>query len=147
MAPIYDSSSFRPRDSIGRLFGNVRKALIVSIEQELAALDISAAQVGVVLHLFEEGSSTAADLCKSMSYDPGGMTRLLDRLERKKFLRRVRAEHDRRAVRIELTRAGKALYPRIVEGLVNAFNRRFRGFTRSEVRQLESLFRRMLENA
>lgn len=147
MSVIYERGSFRPRESIGQLVGDMRKAIIGAVERELAALDISAAQIGVIVYLFEDGSGTAADLCKSMSYDPGAMTRLIDRLEKKKFVRRVRATDSRRAVRLELTAAGRSLYPQIVDGLVRAFNALLRGFSRTEVRQFESLARRMLENA
>jgi DNA-binding MarR family transcriptional regulator len=86
-------------------------------------------------------------LCKILIYDPGAMTRLLDRLEKKGVLRRVRAKGDRRTVRLELTAEGKRLYPRILEALVDVFNRLLRGFSKSEVRQLEVLLKRMVANA
>ena len=75
------------------------------------------------------------------------MTRLLDRLERKGVLRRARTADDRRAVRLELTADGNKLYPRILEALVQVFNRLLRGFTKSEVRQLEQLLTRIADNA
>ena len=62
-------------------------------------------------------------------------------------LRRVRAKGDRRTVRLELTAAGKRLYPRILDALVEVFNRLLRGFSKSEVRQLEVLLKRMVANA
>jgi MarR family transcriptional regulator, multiple antibiotic resistance protein MarR len=86
-------------------------------------------------------------LCKAMTYDPGAMTRLLDRLERKGVLRRARTGGDRRTVRLELTAAGKALYPKILDALVDTFNHLLRGFSKSEVRELEGFLKRMLANA
>jgi DNA-binding MarR family transcriptional regulator len=62
-------------------------------------------------------------------------------------LRRVRAKDDRRTVRLELTADGKRLYPRILEALVEEFNRLLHGFSKSDVRRLEELLKRMLANA
>ena len=75
------------------------------------------------------------------------MTRLLDRLEKKGVLRRVRTGSDRRSVRLELTAEGKKLYPKILAALVQVFNRLLRGFSKTEVRQLEQLLVRMVANA
>jgi len=75
------------------------------------------------------------------------MTRLLDRLEKKGVLRRVRAKADRRTVHLELTAEGKRLYPKILEALVEVFNHLLHGFSKSEVQQLEQLLKRMVANA
>jgi len=96
--------------------------------------------------LGDGAASTAAELCKILIYDPGAMTRLLDRLEKKGVLRRARAKDDRRAVRLELTADGSRLYPMILEALVQVYNRLLRGFTKSDVRQLEQLLTRMVAN-
>ncbi len=101
----------------------------------------------MVILLGDGAASTAAELCKLLIYDPGAMTRLLDRLEKKGVLRRVRAKGDRRTLRLELTAEGKRLYPRILEALVEVFNHLLRGFSKSEVRQLEDMLKRMVANA
>jgi MarR family transcriptional regulator, multiple antibiotic resistance protein MarR len=147
MKPIYDKTSFSPNEAIGALIGRTRKTMIQKIDAQLAPLQVSAAQWLVVLLLGEGAAATAAELCELLSYDPGAMTRLLDRLESKSILRRVRGGPDRRAVRLELTAGGKTLYPRILAAMVDVFNRLLHGFTRSEVSRLEGYLRRMLANA
>ncbi|MGC2519641.1 MAG: MarR family transcriptional regulator [Burkholderiales bacterium] len=147
MQPIYQKKTFRPSEAIGALIGRTRKAMIEKIDADLAPLDISAAQWMVIMLVGNGAAATATELCKTMTYDPGAMTRLLDRLESKGVLRRIRAGDDRRTVRLELTAGGKALYPKILDALVDAFNRLLRGFTRSEVRELEGFLKRMLANA
>jgi MarR family transcriptional regulator, multiple antibiotic resistance protein MarR len=147
MKPIYDRKTFNPREAVGALIGRTRKTMIMKIDAELSPLDVSAAQWLVVLLLGEGAAATAAELCELLSYDPGAMTRLLDRLESKGILRRVRGGADRRAVQLELTAGGKTLYPRILAAMVNVFNGLLRGFTRGEVSQLEGYLRRMLANA
>jgi MarR family transcriptional regulator, multiple antibiotic resistance protein MarR len=147
MPPIYAIETFRPSQAVGACIGRARRTIVEAIDQKLAPLDISHAQWIVVMLLGDGAAATAAELCKILIYDPGAMTRLLDRLEKKGVLRRARTKGDRRTVRLELTAAGKRLYPRILEALVEEFNRLLRGFSKSEVRQLEDLLKRMVANA
>ena len=147
MQPIYDIETFRPSQGVGAYIGRARRTIVEAIDQELAPLDISHAQWIVVMLLGDGAAATAAELCKILIYDPGAMTRLLDRLEKKGVLRRVRTRDDRRTVRLELTAEGAKLYPRILEALVQVFNRLLHGFSRSEVRQLEDMLKRMVANA
>ena len=147
MQPIYDIKTFRPSLGVGAFIGRARRITVEAIDKKLAPLDISHAQWIVVMLLGDGAATTAAELCKILIYDPGAMTRLLDRLEKKGVLRRARAEADRRTVRLELTAEGKRLYPRILEALVAVFNRLLRGFSKSEVGQLERLLKRMVANA
>ena len=86
-------------------------------------------------------------MCRGVAYDPGAMTRMIDRLERKKLVRRVRSPQDRRKVIVELTGEGSAVYPELIAGAVRVLNRFLHGFSKSEVRQLEALLHRMLANA
>src|SRR5512133_1503509 len=147
MQPIYDIDSFRPSQGIGAYIGRARRTIVEAIDRELAPLDISHAQWIVVMLLGDGAASTAAELCKILIYDPGAMTRLLDRLEKKGVLRRVRARDDRRAMQLKLTADGRKLYPRILDALVQVFNRLLHGFSKSEVRLLERLLKRMVANA
>lgn len=147
MQSIYNIETFRPSQGVGAHIGRARRTIVETIDQELAPLDISHAQWIVVMLLGDGAASTAAELCKILIYDPGAMTRLLDRLEKKGVLRRVRAKDDRRTVRLELTADGAKLYPRILEALVQVFNRLLHGFSKSEVQQLEQLLQRMVANA
>jgi DNA-binding MarR family transcriptional regulator len=49
-------------------------------------------------------------LARAVELDGGAMTRQLDQLERKGYLRRSPHEQDRRALRIELTEAGSTVW-------------------------------------
>lgn len=147
MPPIYAIETFRPSQAVGAYIGRARRTIVEAIDQKLAPLDISHAQWIVVMLLGDGAAATAAELCKLLVYDPGAMTRLLDRLQKKGVLRRARTRGDRRTVRLQLTAAGKRLYPKILEALVEEFNRLLRGFSKSEVRKLEELLKRMVANA
>jgi DNA-binding MarR family transcriptional regulator len=147
MSDIYDVKTFEPKNAIGYLIGHTRKTLLEEIDRELAPLDLTAAQYIILSSLNHLQTATAADLCNGIVYDPGAMTRLIDRLELKGFVRRQRQPGDRRRVDLELTEEGKALYPRMNAVVVRVLNRFLAGFTKKEVRELEQYLRRILTNA
>ena len=147
MKPVYDKDSFHPRESIGALIGLARKTMINKIDAKLEPFEVSAAQWLVVLLVGQNAVSSASGLCEMLTHDPGAMTRLLDRLESKGILKRVRSAEDRRTAQLELTDSGKALYPKIISAIVDVNNGLLRGFSRDEVSRLEGYLRRMLANA
>ena len=147
MAPIYDPKTFNPGDGIGRLLSRVKLEMHDALERELAPHDITAAQFIILINLSSGEVDSASKLCKGVSYDPGAMTRMLDRLEAKGLVRRVRCGEDRRKVILELTAEGKAVLPKLIATYVGVLNRFLSGFTKMDVRQLETLLSRMLANA
>jgi DNA-binding MarR family transcriptional regulator len=147
VAPIYDPKTFVPGTGIGKLLSRVKMEMHEALEQELAPFDITAAQFVILVNLASCEVNSASQLCKGVSYDPGAMTRMLDRLERKGLVRRVRCPNDRRKVILEMTAEGKAVYPKLAASYVGILNRFLRGFTKAEARELEALLERMLANA
>ena len=144
--PIYDIKSYDPKRSIGGLLGRVKMEIGAALDAELAPLDITAAQYVILMSIALGEADCASGLCKGMSYDPGAMTRMLDRLERRGLVRRVAHPNDRRASNLELTAEGEAVYPKLRESAMKVLNHFLRGFTPSEARQLESYLLRMLES-
>jgi DNA-binding MarR family transcriptional regulator len=136
----------RPRLGVIRLVSRVRTEIIDALDRELARFDISAPQLIVLSSLANAEASSAATLCKHISYDPGAMTRMIDRLEQKALIRRVPNPDDRRAAHLELTDAGRALYPQLVAAKEAVAAKFLRGFSEAEVRTLEQLLNRLIEN-
>src|SRR5580700_11024924 len=131
MTQIYDPKTFNPKTGIGGLVARVRVKLFEALDLELAPYDISAAQYVILVGL-ANGVDSASGLCKGASYDPGAMTRMIDRLERKGLVKRVRCPDDRRVVKLALTDEGKAVYPQLIASAAEVTNRSLEGFTKSE---------------
>jgi DNA-binding MarR family transcriptional regulator len=132
--------------AIGGLLRTVRTELLSSLDRELAEHRISGAQHAILATLAEGGIDSAAGLCRAMSYDPGAMTRMLDRLECKGFIRRVPCIYDRRSARLELTAEGRAAYPVQKEAGAKVLGRRLKSLTLAEARQLYELLTRLAED-
>src|SRR5437879_5236036 len=88
--------------SLGMLITMVRSEIVRAIEAALASqgLDLSFTQYLILKKSQQLGPVSATELARSVELDGGAMTRQLDQLERKGYLRRSPHEQDRRALRI-----------------------------------------------
>lgn len=145
-AALVDVAPPQSNHGIIRLINRVRLELIDALDLELSKFDISTPQLLVLASVANREAASASTLCKSISYDPGAMTRMIDRLEQKGLVRRSPNPDDRRATNLDLTSAGKALYPQLLAAKENVQARFLRGFSKDDVRALESLLNRMLAN-
>ena len=103
------------KESLGILLGLVRTEIVRAMEAELAAkgVDLRFTQFLILKRLARLGPMSATELARSVELDGGAMTRQLDQLERKGYLRRCPHEQDRRALRIELTADGDAMWQQL----------------------------------
>ena len=139
--------AYDPLTGLGRVLSRVKIALMEALDRELVPLDITGAQYVILVNLASGQADSTTTLCKGVSYDPGAMTRMLDRLERKGLVQRSRCPNDRRKVKLELTAEGNALYPQVVAIAGRVMQRFLVGFAPHEVATLEALLARMLANA
>ena len=146
VAAVLDRPAQQSKHGIIRLINRLRVELIDAMDRELAQFDISAPQLIVLASVANNEADSASKLCRSISYDPGAMTRMIDRLEQKRLIRRVPHPDDRRATNLELTAAGKALYPQLISAKETVQAQFLRGFSKDEVATLEGLLNRLLEN-
>ncbi len=105
------------RESLGVLLGLVRAEIVRAMEAEIAAkgLELKFTQFLILKRLARLGPMTATELARSVELDGGAMTRQLDQLERRGYLRRCPHAQDRRALRIVLTAEGDALWQQLTD--------------------------------
>jgi DNA-binding MarR family transcriptional regulator len=132
--------------AIGPLIGRVRSVALSELDTELAPFGITGMQLVIFKQLADGLAETAAELCRLGHYDTGSMTRLLDRLEQKGWIRRERSKEDRRLVRLRLTSAGRGALPRLQDSAARVVQRMLNGFSAAEVRDLRGFLIRMIEN-
>ena len=143
---VADLPATQAKHGLIRLVNRVRVELIDALDRELTRFDISAAQLIVLASVANKEADSASGVCRNISYDPGAMTRMIDRLQQKGLVRRVPNAEDRRAANLELTAAGRALYPQLVAAKETVQAQFLRGFSADDVRLLEKLLNRVLEN-
>ena len=147
-----DEGKSASHTELGALVAQLRLAIVTGLDEEflgdkeVASLEVTAAQFAIIKNVLKGSAQSACELCKSMDYDRGAMSRMIDRLETKRLIRRVALEHTRRSVALEVTAAGKAAFPKMEACLDRVVNRLLKGVTRTQVREMEKVLRRMLAN-
>jgi DNA-binding MarR family transcriptional regulator len=144
---LYQVDNYRISESIGYLTKRVVAVVSTALDQELAEYDITHQQFSILMILTETNCTTAADIARITCGDTGAMTRMLDRLEAKSIVRRVRSSADRRIVNIELTDAGRIFAHKMPIIAINVLNRYLQGFEAAELELMKSFMRRILVNA
>lgn len=145
--PLYTPENYQAEESLGRLIADVSGRLLAAFDEELADLGISGAQWVILMRIAKGYASTAAELCRFSRYDPGSMTRMIDRLEEKNLIRRVKSSLDRRISHLELTEAGQNLVPHLPPVAIKVLNAHLKGFTREELDLFKGFLNRMRANS
>ncbi len=122
---------------IGRLLNQVKSRLEDTLDRELATCDLTAAQYTVMSILASGKAETSAEICKEIVYDPGSMTRMLDRLEQKSLVRRIYSRENRRKVKLELTEQGRTIFPQVQARTAALMERVMGALSAEELDQLE----------
>jgi DNA-binding MarR family transcriptional regulator len=110
----YQAATYKAQNSIGYLIKRAQSMMLDTIEQVFEAQGFSYLQY-VILSWIRDGIAVnPKDICVQFRHDSGALTRVIDQLEERGLLERVRRDRDRRKVELQLTEAGR----RTVEGLI-----------------------------
>jgi DNA-binding MarR family transcriptional regulator len=143
---FYKPESYQPDESAAYLMRQIITCMAGQIDEALEPRDLTSAQWVPLLKLHMGQASTVAELARECKLDAGAMTRLLDRLEAKGLVARVRSSEDRRVVNLELTREGREAAKQIPAVLCKVQNAFLEGLSVAEWQQLKDLLRRILAN-
>ena len=146
--PPPDPREYQLGESVGYLISRVKSTLSNLVTQRsMAELGITSQQ-GSILFMVASGKCLlAAELAREYGIDASAVTRLIDRLEKRGLLTRVRSNEDRRVVRVALTPEGEAIAARMPAIFTGVLDSLLGGFTAEEVGFLKSMLRRVLVNA
>ena len=88
---------------------------------------VSTAQVNCLLALYENGPLPPSQIAKHMMVNSSTVTGIIDRLEHKGLVERMRISQDRRVITIQLTETGKRLAenapPPIQQKIINGLKK------------------------
>lgn len=145
-ATFHRPETYFDEPSVGLLMKQVLASLVAQADRRLDVHGLTSAQWSPLLRLQQDGPQTVLDLARWHQADPAGMTRLLDRLEKKGLVQRSRSTADRRVVQVAITPEGRAAIARVPAVLSEVMNAHLAGFTAAEWQQLKSSLKRMLAN-
>jgi DNA-binding MarR family transcriptional regulator len=135
----------REDNNFALLIRQLREGSMRRLERNLAevGVELNYSQYLVLKILSKYGVQTPGDLSRWLDHNAGAMTRLLDRLEDKGYVRRHPHAEDRRALRIDLTEAGQALWQMISRCSEKTQNEALRDLSESERQTLFALLVRV----
>jgi DNA-binding MarR family transcriptional regulator len=145
MLKHYRPDTFHLRDSIGYLQKRAQRLMQERIEALFAEQGCTLQQWLVLMHLRDGIVFTTADLCRDLRHDSGAMTRLIDQLEARNLIERRRNSEDRRVIELSITKAGSQLLDQLIPTACDMLNETLDGFSRDEVKLLQSLLRRIID--
>jgi len=146
-SPTPDPRDYAFGESVGYLLSRVKSTMSNLITQRaLAELGVTSQQASVLFMVASGKCLLAAELAREYGIDASAVTRLVDRLEKRGLLERVRSSEDRRAVRLALTPEGQAIAGRMPPIFQTVTDELTAGFTPEEIGFLKSMLRRILAN-
>lgn len=144
--PNDKSGAYRFDDSVGYLLARARMKLAREVDEELADYGVTQAQAGILLMLASGRFDAAAPLARELYMDSAAMTRMIDRLQKRGLVKRVRCADDRRTMRLQVTPEGAALCELLPDVMLAARDKSFSNFTDAELASLRALLRKFLNN-
>ncbi|MGE4261077.1 MarR family transcriptional regulator [Shewanella sp.] len=130
--------------SLGHLLHLVNQYKDRVLTRHLLPLDITAQQFKVLMMIHRDHVESCSVLSQRLSIDGGATTRMLDRLEQKQLLQRVRDSKDRRRIALQLTESGHAFCQQMPEMIAEMLNEFTQGLDDQDIAQLEHLLRKIL---
>lgn len=112
----------------------------------LAPLDITSSQTKILMMIGCANYTMASTIAKTLGSNAGGVVRILDKLEAKGWIERVRSAEDRREVHLKVTEAGQKLIDRVPLYMNDSLNESLSGFSQEEFETLKRLLNRLAEN-
>ena len=107
--------------------------------------NVSAAQINCLLTLHENGPLSPSQIAKHVMVNSSTVTGVIDRLEKKDLVRRLRISQDRRVITVELTKNGKVLAenapPPIQQKIIDGLNQ----LSPSEIEQISLTLKRLTD--
>jgi MarR family transcriptional regulator, organic hydroperoxide resistance regulator len=111
-------------DIVSEIIDNLRRVFQVVNEQSKKAereTGLTGPQLWAIKTIAQEAPIMVSEIARHMYLHPATVVGILDRLEKQGLVIRIRSTEDRRVVRVELTKEGRALVkksPEVAQGLL-----------------------------
>ncbi len=123
-------------DIIDRIVFRIRR-LIQAEERHTKALNkqyaVSAPQLNSLTALLKNGPSTPSQIAGHILVESSTVTGIIDRLESKGFVRRIRSAEDRRKIYVELTQEGRSFASHAPPPIRTELHKGLRGIERDKL--------------
>jgi DNA-binding MarR family transcriptional regulator len=135
-----------PKVGVGRLLRTASTAFNRAFKMQLVPLGISYGQFQYLQSLWEADGLTQTELTRKVGVELASSTAVLDSLDQRGLIKRIRNSTDRRKIHVYLTAEGAALETDLMACAIatNAIARR--GISNAEVSSLFDILGRLIDN-
>lgn len=135
----YKAETYRAQTSIGYLVKRAYSLCANVIEPLFEQHGFTFFQYQILAWLRDGIALNPRDICIQYRHNSGALTRVIDQLEEKGFIERVRRDRDRRKVELQLTDSGRKVIESLIPLVVEELNRALKDFSSAEVSELTRL--------
>ena len=100
---------------VWRSFVETWKTWKRAVDANLESVGLGSTMYSMLRHLYEDGPMPMAEVAGLLMVTPGWITGLVDSMEEKGLVERIRNKEDRRIIDIRITESGSALYKKASE--------------------------------
>ncbi|KPJ92645.1 MAG: hypothetical protein AMS18_06970 [Gemmatimonas sp. SG8_17] len=133
----------RPSLRLWVVLSRAYAAIEAKAADDVACHGLTLAEFGVLEVVYHKGPMALGEIQRKLLVSSGGITYLVDRLERKGNVRRRPSAEDRRLRYVELTRKGKQSIREIFPQHARRLGQLLSGLTPREQRQATALLKRV----
>ncbi len=134
---------FNLQSSLGYHFNIIFIKIKKSMEAKLKPYDLTHLQFSILINLYKNNVSTQKELLKYTYGDETSITRLVDRLEQKSYLKRVQCTNDKRKKKLILTESGISLCEEVIICAKEVNSEMVKGLEKEETKELLKLLQKI----
>ena len=135
----YHASTYRAQSSIGYLIKRANAMMMDMLENLFADRGFSFIHYAILSWVRDGIAVNPKDICIQYRHDSGALTRVIDQLEERGLIERVRRGNDRRKVELQLTEAGRETVESLIPLVVDKLNLVLVDFSHEEVSEFKRL--------
>ena len=143
-----NKTKFKQENSPGFIIHRLDTLLKLALRHAFQekGFDFTAEQWGVLFRLYGREGIHQSELGDRTGKDRHNITRILNLLEKKGYIRRVPDEHDRRRYNIFLTEKSREIEERLTSTAFDFLEKAFTGLTRKEIMEMQKVHQHIIGN-
>jgi DNA-binding MarR family transcriptional regulator len=135
----YYAATYTAQSSIGYLIKRAHAMMMDVLENLFADRGFSFIHYAILSWVRDGIAVNPKDICIQYRHDSGALTRVIDQLEERGLIERVRRGNDRRKVELQLTEAGRETVESLIPLVVDKLNLVLIDFSHEEVSEFKRL--------
>ncbi|SNZ05718.1 DNA-binding transcriptional regulator, MarR family [Terribacillus aidingensis] len=133
-------------DELGLLLSRTYLSLKRETSRMLQQFELTPEQFSLVAELDKQDDVTQKELADVTEREQTTVTKIVDKLVKKGLVSRRHDPHDRRAIRLLITDAGRQLVCEIIPKVDEIETNAYQGFHQEDIKTLHTLIRKLHQN-